>query len=81
MIKSSNGYGMYRGNILNQVHDIQVKLTVRQNIRRHGPLVCMLMSFRVMLLACFEVLCWTCFSKTGTISATAGGLFSCSAKV
>lgn len=81
MIKSSNGYGMYRGNILNQVHDIQVKLTVRQNIRRHGPLVCMLMSFRVMLLACFEVLCWTCFSKTRTISATAGGLFSCSAKV
>ena len=45
MIKSSNDYGMYRGNIVNQVHEIQVKLTVEQNVRRHGPLICMLMSF------------------------------------
>ena len=81
MIKSAIDYGMYRGNIVNQVHDIQVKLTVEQNVRRHGPLICMLMSLRVIMLACFEVLCWTCFSKTGTISATAGGLFFCSTEV
>lgn len=77
VIKSSNYYGMYRGNIVNQVHEVQVKLTVEQNVGRHGPLICMLMSF----WACFEVLCWTCFSKTGTISATTGRLFFCSAKV
>ena len=30
---------------MNQVNEIQVKLTVEQNVGRHGPLICMLMSY------------------------------------
>lgn len=30
---------------MSQVHEVQVKLTVEQNVGRHGPLICMLMSF------------------------------------